>query len=87
LVGVELQFIEYTTTSVAGYVASTGAHNFRFPPDDYNPYKDAKQCKMKECADDEEVHSITPYLPPENEQLYEKYRGLRIEISSTKGDK
>ena len=79
LVGLEMDHMEYGATQFTAYISANDPQDLRVPTVDYNPLKGAVKCK--ECKGKNAHLLVERFTPPENEDLFFKMAGRRVEIT------
>lgn len=82
LVGLTFVSLFYHQVTFGAYIDPTldtsyDGDRFSVPNPDYDPFKEADRCKS--CKG-KEAHKFVPYLPPNNMALYQKIKGMRVEV-------
>lgn len=65
------------------FIAGDDPGLFRIPQPGWNQLEGATKCTQKNCRDQTDKHLIVEegrYIPPPNVALFERLRGLRVEI-------
>ena len=82
LIGLNFSYMRYQQTTFTAWIDPTlvaCGDDFRMPNPNYDPFKAEDACKCTSCKGTEK-HWIVPYLPPPNPKLYEKVKGMKVEI-------
>lgn len=83
LVGVSFRMATGGRLWIDGYVSGVDVGMFRVPEPSWNQLEGAKKCTDNDCRTKYAAHLVVEedrWIPPPNPGLFERLRGLRIEI-------
>lgn len=83
LTGVALRLMSDGTAWIDGFIAGDDPEDFQVPMPEWNQFEGAVKCKDASCRAKDQQHLIvseSKYVPPPNPELFERVRGLRVEI-------
>ncbi len=83
LTGVSFRMASCGRLWLDGFIDGADPNMFRVPEPDWNQLDGAVKCTHKNCKASNMKHMIVDegrYIPPPNKALFERLRGLRIEI-------
>jgi hypothetical protein len=83
LVGVSFRMASGGRIWLDGFIAGDDSDAFRVPEPEWDQLKGAIKCPHTNCRTKDARHLVVAegrYIPPPNEALFERLRGLRVEI-------
>lgn len=77
LIAVTLNMLCYGETVIHAIIDPNDSR-FHVPDENWDYFEGARDCTLPRCKD--EPHKLVEYLPPHNQDLYEKLKGKKVTI-------